>query len=118
LNFKSYYAKLKTEIILLTLTVMVLESETRSNRGSDEGASQQSPRKMRNGWSPGLASSVGCSSSEMSDMDEDLDDDDEDDDVGSLDSRKSGTRSPRSATSGRGARKIFPSIINFIIFFF
>jgi hypothetical protein len=89
---------------------MVLESETRSNRGSDEGASQQSPRKVRNGWSPGLASSVGCSSSEMSDMDEDLDDDDEDDDVGSLDSRKSGSR---SATSGRGTRKILPPFIGF-----
>lgn len=89
---------------------MVLESETRSNRGSDEGASQQSPGKVRNGWSPGLASSVGCSSSDLSDMDEDMDEDDEDDDVGSLDSRKSGKRSPRSATtptSSRGARTNF-----------
>jgi hypothetical protein len=77
---------------------MVLEGESRSNRGSDEGASQQSPGKVRNGWSPGVSSSVGGSSCELSDMDEDLDEDDDFDDV-SLDSRKSGKRSPRSATS-------------------
>ncbi|XP_065353958.1 T-cell acute lymphocytic leukemia protein 1 homolog isoform X1 [Cloeon dipterum] len=69
---------------------------------------QQSPngcsRAGLNGWSPGISSSIGGSSSDLSDLDEDLEEEgDEDDDLVSLGSRRSGKRSPRASNTPPGA---------------
>ncbi|XP_059485424.1 T-cell acute lymphocytic leukemia protein 1 homolog [Neocloeon triangulifer] len=86
---------------------MVLDRTAGSNKlnGSEDCTpaptlhSQQAPapgRATLNRWSPGMSSSAGGSSSDISDMDEDFEGD-EDDDLVSLCSHRSGKRSPRTS---------------------
>ncbi|KAF4519974.1 hypothetical protein B566_EDAN005474 [Ephemera danica] len=67
-----------------------------SSEGGGSGRGGLYSRGPQAGWSPELSSSLGGSSSELSDMDEEIDED-EDDELGSISSRNTGRSSRRSA---------------------
>ncbi|CAB3378044.1 Hypothetical predicted protein [Cloeon dipterum] len=101
-------------LLLSALTVRMVLDRVGSSRPLADDCSQQSLQPQQspngcsraglNGWSPGISSSIGGSSSDLSDLDEDLEEEgDEDDDLVSLGSRRSGKRSPRASNTPPGA---------------